>query len=77
MNIHSFIILTLFLCTNLYGSLFIAVLNVKRKYLANVVLILTYFSYFGKKLMVGSCDHHAVCVSVYPPINSLMAEPVF
>jgi hypothetical protein len=34
------------------------------------------FHYF-EKMKIGSCNLHAVCVSVYPPINFRMAEPIF
>jgi hypothetical protein len=31
----------------------------------------TYFPYFEKKMKVGLCGLHAVCVSVYPPLSIL------
>jgi hypothetical protein len=36
--------------------------------LCYVIVFLAYFPYF-EKIKLGLCDHHAVCVSVYPPIN--------
>jgi hypothetical protein len=36
--------------------------------LISLPLYLAYFLYF-EKMEVDSSDHHAVCVSVYPPIN--------
>jgi hypothetical protein len=41
-----------------------------------LLLPTTYFPYF-EKIKVGLCDHLAVCVSVYPPTNFWMAEPIF
>jgi hypothetical protein len=35
-----------------------------------------HFPYF-EKIIVGWCNRHAVCVSVYPPINIWMPEPIF
>jgi hypothetical protein len=37
---------------------------------------LAYFPYF-EEIRLGLCDLHAVCVSLYPPINFWIAEPVF
>jgi hypothetical protein len=34
--------------------------------LISLVSLLAYFPYF-RKIEVGLCHHHVVCVSVYPP----------
>jgi hypothetical protein len=35
------------------------------------------WSFRDWKNKVGLCNHHAVCVSVYPPINFWTPEPIF
>jgi hypothetical protein len=43
-----------------------------------VIIFLADFPYF-EKIKVGLWDHHAICVSVYPPppINFWMPGPIF
>jgi hypothetical protein len=57
-------------CHNIGPRIWTTSLERHKKWKTDFIYFLAYFPYF-EKVEVGLCDHHAVCVSVYPSYERL------